>query len=175
MKEKSLMTEKSKLESTAHHEAGHAVACRHLGIPFEYVTVERNEEENSAGHVYMPFAENFDGSMDVSEMQSIEIVKKLVVITHAGVIAQNKFTGVHDEIGFSGDREEIYDYLIFLNDILNDGWTTGLREIDEPLFEESKKIVFQRWNEIETLARALIKEKTLSWEEVENCLIVSPS
>jgi ATP-dependent Zn protease len=170
MKEKSLMTEQSKLEGTAYHEAGHAIVCRYLGIPFEYVTVERNEETNSAGHVFIPLAENFDNNTGISKIQSIENVKKLVVIAYAGVIAQKKFSGAHDEIGFSGDQKEIDNYVLLLNENLNDGLTTGLQEIYKLLSKKSKKIVFQKWNEIEALARALIKEETLSYEEVEKLL-----
>jgi len=64
----------------AYHEAGHAVACLALEVPFEYVCVV--PQGNAAGHAAMP-----------SPGDSRTAVEAYVVITLAGFWAQALLTG----------------------------------------------------------------------------------
>ena len=51
------------LNSTAHHEAGHAVAAQYFGLGFEYVTIKPDASEGSLGHMMNnPLPEDFNPS-----------------------------------------------------------------------------------------------------------------
>ncbi len=60
--------------ATAHHEAGHVVACLVLGLPFKYVTIERDADNDPESSSY---GQGYDGHIryDFGQITNAEVLK----------------------------------------------------------------------------------------------------
>jgi ATP-dependent Zn protease len=102
-----------KLEKTAYHEAGHAVAAYFLDRKFKKVSIV--EYENCAGHVLYPhwhprFRPDISGGPRTNDL-----IDKPVLVSFAGPIAEAKSLGKRrfNHIGASQDYRNAVDMASF--------------------------------------------------------------
>lgn len=145
---------RAELKATAHHEAGHAFMAYAFGYKFDYVTIE--PDGHSAGHLSTIYEET--------------VYWHDILIKFAGHVAEMEF-------GYSarywdwfpdGGRE---DYSKALSSALE--WVPG-RNVDRivllrSLLGDTKDIIddAENWRMIESLANALIKNKTMEYGDVD--------
>jgi ATP-dependent Zn protease len=152
------------LQSTAYHEAAHAVVARCCGIAVYSISIIPDHEENSAGHVATQNLMH-NKHLDVeTEPKNRMRMERMVIQILAGSIAEEMFNPEdfnHDNSEsdyrgavtlieyFCGSQEEIEAYLKFLDirtqNLLNDPYI---------------------WEQIEKLADILLEKKKLSAKEV---------
>src|SRR4051794_38002572 len=82
---------RKRLEVTAYHEAGHAVAAFHLDRPFHHVTIE--PKDDGLGHVlFTRFYRSFNPSLRLTRRAEATIENQ-VLIGMSGMAAERKFGG----------------------------------------------------------------------------------
>lgn len=158
-----------KIESVAFHEAGHAVAYLLTEMPFNYVTIKPDEKEDeygqkSVGHL-MP---NEPTSIDdwcqytILNPTDFNIYFKGDFIKIAGSVAEMIHKGKFNNKGAAADFRQ---------------WSkTTLSDLPEKLRTRYKSFMFEYaievlqiktiWSKIVAVAEALIKQETLSYDEV---------
>lgn len=147
----------TKLEKTAYHEAGHAVAAMHYRIKFKYVTIIPDYE--SAGHVRN---QRKVDEITVGQFGRDRLEKYLIYIL-AGNAAIKKLTGRYDNWGASADHAHAADIVLA---------TFGSIEVANAYLKyiNLSATAFvnanQHWVIIEKVAQQLLERKTLTQKEV---------
>ena len=148
-----------KLESTAYHEAGHAVVAFELEIPVESVTIAP-DEESVGSMIYQRRLQKLDdyGSISARRRATLEAHVRVLI---AGWIAEKRF----NPKGFrrSGAQED-QRTLITIVFLLSNSEKEA-RLYHRLLEVQTVQIVNRRWFAIKALAAALLKKETLSGEE----------
>jgi ATP-dependent Zn protease len=149
-----------RLQATAHHEAGHAVAAWRKGLRFKHVTIEPNAEAGSLGHLLHSSAKWFNPEIDQSD-RAILHAERHIITAFAGQIAEAKFLGRRVRYGMKRDNEGAVDLGIRM---------CGSSEVREAYlrycFLASRNLVDANWKAIEAVAEALLERRTLSQEDV---------
>ena len=103
---------RKKVEKTAYHEAGHAVAAFYMKRSFRYVTIE--PEEDSLGHImYKKFRDSFNPEID-PDREIRKPLEKAIITAFAGPIAEQIFSGRKNIIGAKSDLRDALDYACYL-------------------------------------------------------------
>jgi hypothetical protein len=141
------------LMATSIHEAGHAVACIHLGVDFDYVTIEPEGDDNGAhlisyGHIHYP-ARTSEEKYLITGMAGPAATKKQ--FSHQGYLQDDYFHVVDNIAERYPDACEGMLYFDHL----------------EALADE---LVEKFWHDIEVAANALIEHVTLSEGDLRNVL-----
>ena len=83
-----------KLEATAHHEAGHAVASVALGLPLRYVPIRPDPEDGNLGHAARRATEpGFRPDIELPPAQR-DRLERMCVAIFAGAEAERRFRGL---------------------------------------------------------------------------------
>lgn len=160
-------------QETAYHEAGHVVAHHVLGLPFEYVTIV--PDEDSEGHIidadYEPG--ELGASMEENDYQYSEMV-----ILCASVGAEKHLTSetsTLEEIeGAIAQEDPDHDALrCYARSIAGTGDLDRQERLQVCALEDARRLVTHYWADVETIANALLRRKTLSSEEVR-ALLTTP-
>jgi hypothetical protein len=153
-----------RIEVTAYHEAGHAVADLALGRAFRYVTIE--PDEDSLGHCMgVAYRGGQRLEMDVYEgnNRARDWIERRVKTLLAGAIAERRFTGRNSSAGgWSDDRIAI--------DLLSHLCGTETFEIDayiDLLIIRTRALlsVPHRWMAIQRLAAQLLDKQTVRYRD----------
>jgi hypothetical protein len=184
---------------TAYHEAGHGVAAILLGRPFKTVDIIGNEQYG--GMITYKATPKKIRKMDRSDARVIQIIERAIIITFAGGIAQRRYAPSspwRSDMGhcrrrvtfpklYYGDGSFVprpaYDYtpaydsdLDHINDYLDYmGRRRGkvARAYQASLRAHAEELVEAHWPEIQKVARALLKQKTMSEDEVRRAMFPS--
>ena len=142
---------RKKVEKTAYHEAGHAVAAFYMKRSFRYVTIE--PEEDSLGHImYKKFRDSFNPEID-PDREIRKPLEKAIITAFAGPIAEQIFSGRKNRIGASSDFHGALDCALYL---------CGSNEETEAyvnwLWIRTKNMIRQpaKWCSVEGLAKELL-------------------
>jgi ATP-dependent Zn protease len=153
------LTTDNELERTAHHEAGHCVAFHALNLGVQEVTVVRNLERRTAGMAVpiVPFGTG-------------EIALRHAAACLAGPLAVKRWRpeladwerGADDD--FKNARDQIDASIGELENLS----THALRHAASFLRvrSQAEEIIVEYWPEVQAIARALLKEATLSGDQV---------
>ena len=175
------------LESTAFHEAGHAIASVFLKIPFTRVTIIPNEADMSLGHISHPcwyqrsIAKWLSATGEpVSEEREAVLKMRLeheCVMILCGGFAEKKLRGRRNLLGSGFDRAMEYSSRGSDFDQFHDlaSRACGMdekvgRPYREYLTALAEALVKARWTEIELLAAALLEKKTMNVVEVRRAI-----
>jgi hypothetical protein len=184
------MTRKERRDAiTAYHEAGHAVVKVLLDMPFDYATIIPTDD--SRGHVMatrpkaiLEAQANCNGD-PLSDPVLAQWMEHEIIETMAGPIAQHRYaprSRLNDTIGVV----ELTTAPAALNPKPNrrlalpaTDLQTIMRHIDDMhgggvvaehyyvyLDARTRRLVAAHWQEIERVAQALLKDKTLSADQV---------
>lgn len=92
----------SRLEKTAYHEAGHAIAYHFLNISFTKVTIEESKDSYGVA-VRKGFSEKYDPEVNESNLKNRIIMEKDIIACMAGEAAEVLLTGRRNLVGASQD------------------------------------------------------------------------
>ena len=145
------------IEGTAHHEAGHALACLKFGIVFDYVTIVGTDD--SHGHLSRPTpgwynTEPFDD-------RHLLRIRNEIVHDFAGQIAEWKYRGKRPRYGMQEDNQKAFDLALKL---IGGGKTTGA--FLEYCWCCAEDFVNSNWNNIQMVAGEIAKRKTLTSRQI---------
>jgi|ERR1039458_1941041 hypothetical protein len=108
---------KSKLlQSTANHEAGHAVVAYYRHYPFKRVTIIPDEAAGSLGHILFKKLRSFNSiELNITPTLAARIADN-IVISFAGGIAQQKYhKRGYNHFHSSGDQQSAVDLAFRIN------------------------------------------------------------
>ncbi len=147
----------SKLECTAFHEASHAVAFFLLRVPFRYVSIEPDVEHNLLGIVHAPIIKTLQLDEGTISMKARDFVERRVIALLAGFIGEKKFYSRSRAVGAATDHEIVCDFVRYL--------CQSPKE-EQPYIDwlsvRSELLLDQNWNVVDSLATALILDRTIS-------------
>lgn len=150
-------------QSTAYHEAGHAVVAFFNGFRIEYATIRRDGD--TAGMVKVKPR----GKLDIESASPVmrDKVERWIVMTLAGDIAQRKFasrssrtwqttadrlTATDLALSVCGSGESATAYIAWLQIV-------------------AREIIEARWVFVERVATALLEKETISGNEIRAAIM----
>lgn len=151
------------LESTAYHEAGHAVMFLEARRRFKYVTII--EPEGAVGHIQWNLGVAKPESLiDSAARFNIE---RIIVALLAGPAAEERYSGKHRWVGARCDLERATDFAMSLypHEAVASRYLEYL--VERAKWEVSRPI---NWLGIEAIANALLEKRTLTYGQV--CSII---
>jgi hypothetical protein len=147
-----------KLESTAYHEAGHAVMAYHVRRRFKYVTIE--QEEDSLGHILLSrWPKGIEPGID-SGARVENYLKNSILIDLAGHAAERLFKGRNNWVG---SRQDVQTAVEFAD------YVCGSNEESQAyvkwLFIKARNIIRLEpyWDSIKALAKELLIKKKIGY------------
>jgi ATP-dependent Zn protease len=148
-----------RLDSTAHHEAGHAIAAWYTGLKFRYVTFE--PAKDSLGHMLHGktpawFHPDVDLSDRVRHRNECHIVVSL-----AGHIAESKFLGKHPRYGMESDDYHAIDMADYL-----DGSSKTRTAFLHYCWSQSDDLMVRFSRQVKAVAVSLLKHRKLGFADV---------
>jgi hypothetical protein len=159
------------LEDTAHHEAGHAVAAWWLGQlkKRDLVTIMPDRRTGSLGHLRNP--PRFISEMETSGGNSGRAIlqaEKFVVGCLAGNAASCRHRKMKKRRYLAGGRSDREQAIAILSHIAGGEELTTYFHL---LQLRAENLVARFWPEVESVAKRLLSEKTLTSEQIrEACL-----
>jgi hypothetical protein len=151
------------LRATAFHEAGHAVVGLVLGMRFEYISIESDENDGFYGITWWDEVRFFDE--EEKACASAEVFEIAIRRAFAGEMAEGQAGCPIDEIG--GSRDHMHVRML----------TVGLPGTPEErtarlatLKRETRDLLVRRWEAVEVLAAALLERGRMSGADVQAAL-----
>ena len=141
------------IDATAHHEAGHALACLMFGIAFDYVTIVGTDDSN--GHLSRPEPKWY--STDRFDDRHLLRIRDEIAQGFAGQIAEWKFRGKRPRYGTQDDNQKAVDLAMKL---IGGGKTTGAYL--EYCWCCAEDFVNSNWSNIQLVAGELARGETLT-------------
>jgi hypothetical protein len=167
----------SRIERTAYHEAGHAVASIILRVGVRYVTIIPDLKEGSLGHC--AGVSSLRSPDQYEEHHFRRIFERGIIVRLAGTIAEAELTGRHGKgfnhvprtrgpSGWDGDVAIDLAYPI----------TGGPEELSaylDWLYFRTRNLlrVHHHWRAVERLAAALLERKKLSGREARRVIFAA--
>lgn len=144
------------LESTAYHEAGHAVIAMHFRRAIRYVTIEATD--TSYGHVLKtPMPPSFDPQNEI-DARTMRRIEAEILVSLAGLAAESRFTGRRNLRAASGDYRFAVEMAAYA---YNFGPVAG-KYVE---FLEARAMQLMAgpavWVKVEAMAKALLAHKRL--------------
>lgn len=157
-------------KKTAYHEAGHVVAHHVLGLPFEYVTII--PDQDSEGHI---IEDDYDpgilgASMEENDYQYSEMVTLGASVGAEKYLMRGTLTLEEIEVAIAREDPDRDALRCHARSIAGDGELAGQERLQACALEDARRLVTHYWADVETVAHALLRSKTLSSEEVRTLL-----
>jgi hypothetical protein len=179
---------------TAYHEAGHAVAAIILGRPFKTVNIIGNEQWG--GLIAYKAMPKKIRELDHSDARVIQIIERNIIVTFAGGIAQRRYAPDSPWRRDMGHRYVLTPALYYSDQVIGPKRISrpfadsDLAHIDDylaymgkhcgvarayraSLRARTEELVEAHWPEIQRVARALLKQKTMGEGEVRRAMFAS--
>jgi len=151
----------------AFHEAGHAVASVQLHRPFKYVTNQPSGD--SQGHMMgWRTGKWFRPDIEITSRVRTLIDAEVSVLL-AGAIAERRFTGRSNHVGAKSD----YDVALNLASYIG-GSERQSKAYVKWRHTFAEDLIESRWNLVEAVARALAKQKRMTFDDVRNLVFPQP-
>jgi hypothetical protein len=152
-----------RLEATAYHEAGHAVAAWWLDLPFKYVTI--NPDVGSLGHVMHNQAPKwFNPEIETGDRQRLR-GERHIMAGFAGQIAEGKYRGRRPRYGMDSDNDSAVNMAMYFC-----GTTDTTEAFMHFCFLSSRDLTIKSWWAVKAVAKALLERMTLSRKEVKETI-----
>jgi ATP-dependent Zn protease len=152
---------------TAYHEAGHAVLACQLGLKFRHVTID--PREGSLGHISYVIPRWFTPA-NAGTDRVRHLTARYIIAAYAGGVAENKVRARRSSWSGRGDVNLI-KYL--------SAWCDGSKRIERAFLRYCRAVAEERvcraWRQIQSVAGALVKRRTLSSDEVASVIGEVPS
>jgi len=152
----------SEEETTAYHEAGHAVAAFFLNLDIgrHGVTIISTEDALGSAHILRRFKEQLDVSVSPRNHLKIE---NYAIMSLAGNVAQQKFRPGSEYAGHQDllDAADLLDYI--------SGSTSETQARINLAQIKAEQLVDLHWKKITAVAEALLRHKTMNSAQVLRC------
>lgn len=161
-----MKTRRRKHESTAYHEAGHAVAAFTLRLKIcrRGVTIVPDKERDMLG--YANVTAQLRGRPDTATSARTRARIEAWAVAHlAGDVAERKFTG-RRRFGRHSD-------LLHASDLL-EHISTSVEQFDARLrvaYAGAQDLIEDNWVSVQTVAEELLRKRTLSADEVAKLVL----
>jgi len=159
----------TKLDSTAYHEAGHAVVAVVQGLTNISVTIKPGED--SLGECIHPgvFGYEYGGKRERKR-----IVREYIIVSYAGFQAEINFNREAEQWRSQGDENNALNLSREFSSVLpkqisSVGDEAHMKFLGK-LQREARKLVRQHWRSVSAVARELLKTKTLSGDQIKEIL-----
>jgi hypothetical protein len=155
-----------KHESTAYHEAGHAVAAFVLALKIgkRGVSIVADREKDFVGLAHVPVQVRERPDCAVSGRTRLHLEKQ-AIMSFAGDAAERKFDGRHR---FGGHRD--YQHAAELLALLATSWEQHDARIEVARLG-ARDIVEATWSSIQAVAEELLRKKTLNVADVKTIVL----
>jgi hypothetical protein len=154
-----------RLEATAYHEAGHAIAAWWLQLPFKRVTITPNADAGSLGHLLHDRAPKwFNPEIKAGDRQRLR-AERHIITGFAGQIAEGKYRGRRPRYGMDSDNSQAVNMATYF--CISTDTTEALLHF---CFLSSRDLIAKWWWAVEAVALALLDRTTLSCEEVKEVI-----
>lgn len=157
---------RQELEATAHHEAGHAVIRWRLGYPITHASIIAKGRDKGEVEGANPLGILDPHAEDVDDALLGDLMRSNVKITLAGPTAQERFDPASvEDVHSEKDREAVSDLIMRLS------WSPeSIQPVAEALKQETRELVEKHWQEVEGVARLLLKRREVTGEELTRFL-----
>jgi ATP-dependent Zn protease len=150
-----------RLQATAHHEAGHAVAAWRKDFRFRSVTIKPDLSKGTLGYLlHRKHPKWFQPDIDHTD-RIVMRIQRHILISFAGQIAEAEFLGRKPRYGMEHDNQSAVDMASFV---------TGSVETTEAYlkycFAASNELIKVNWQNVTAVASALLERETLTYEDV---------
>ena len=159
-----------KIESTAYHEAGHAVVGWDLHTQLTGVTIVASGDALGICQFHKRGNFHLDRSnymVEDSDWRTFRRVVNVATRFLAGMEAEREFTGRYNYRGASSDYEWASEICHYFS---RDDYGPEADAMIKWLRLRAKNIVQVRWAGVEALARQLLEAKTLKGREAEEVI-----
>ena len=158
----------TKLDSTAHHEAGHAVAAIVQGLTITYVTIKSDEDFLGACLHPSVLGYEFSGTREKKR-----IARECILTAYAGFQAEKIFNPQAEEWRAQNDEGNALflsrEFLVLPRQCSHIGDEAHL-EFLAKLQLEAHKLVRRHWSSVSAVARVLLETKILTHDQVEEII-----
>ena len=145
-----------RLERTAYHEAGHAVAENHYAGKIKTVSIIPKDDTLGRMRAKNPFAGKPLDTVRITPHLEKKI-RDQIVVSLAGGVAEFLFAGRKCHVGASGDYHNAVDLAERLH-----GFNTAVTEkYLDYLYAVAKNLMESRWKAVQALATALMEENEI--------------
>ncbi len=158
----------SKLERTAYHEAGHAVAAYDQRRRISRVSIIPDSEEGTLGHCsYSQFWKGFDPELNYNSKTRPRI-ETLIICSLAGHAAEAKHSGRNNWVGSKADRLNALDMALYIAS----GGGKELQYYWNWMWERTKGLLPKPfyWDAIEALAAELLQRREIGGQKARNII-----
>jgi hypothetical protein len=155
------------IESTAYHEAGHAVAALHVGRAVKSVTIVPDDDGSDGKVRHYPLRGKWlqpDVHIDTRARNHFETT---ITVLLAGPAAERKYRGRWNHQGAGADRDRAFDLALRL---------VGSEKQLTPYWEWRNQIAMDLWEneyvweQVKRLAAELLERRTMSGPAVRELL-----
>jgi len=165
---KGLKEDETHARTTAHHEAGHAVAAIVQGLIITYVTIK--PDEDFVGACLHP---NVLGYEYRGTRERKRIARKCIIASYAGLQAEKIFNPKAEEWRAQGDENNAFslsrEFLVLPRRCSIIGDEAHLEFLTK-LQREAREMVRRHWPSVSAVAKALLEAKTLVHDQVVEIL-----
>ena len=173
----------SELETTAYHEAGHAILLHHFGGKNETLNII----DQNAGHIgdkvgttkWAMYSDNLRANLEkefgekVSEKSDNllmwSLLKRIALPFLGGIAATYIYDAKREKRVPTGDAAGDVDAVKeMIADVFNLNWSD--QDVMDWCFNDAVTILVSKWQAVEALAAAVIEKKELSGEEVDKII-----
>jgi hypothetical protein len=151
----------------AHHEAGHAVIARVLGLEVDSVTIIPDPVADTAGICFRDDAMWLALYADLATRLSA--IEKNVVVSLAGPAAESQYLGKRETVATGGDLKMAKAHVQLALE-LSGRDHSEYHELFGQLSLETKILVSQYWSAIERVAHGLLDFSTLNGTDVDDLI-----
>lgn len=150
------------IESTSYHEAGHVVMHVVRGVPLDRVTIIPNDDYNGCVQWNCGPSVLLNLNMGNNNQECRALAIDAILISLAGVAAEECFSGQYDEDGAASDMSSAYE--------IARHYSRNPHRYLQDKFRETRKIIRQNWRQVDQIANALLKHQTLDGDAVLDLL-----
>jgi len=157
----------AQLQSTAYHEAGHAVAAWALGVPVRSITIVRDGNVSLGSVTYAPVLSKrvlqpFKFKTSLQGIEGETAALRYAVISLAGVVSQRKYAPRSVR---RGHARHDYQAVIFSAEQAGCSDEQELKHWYRRALRRAEQLIERKWPAVEAVASALIKKRELSGKE----------
>ena len=159
---------KTKIESTAYHEAGHAVAAIVQDLVIVSVTIE--PDEDSLGSCIGPGVFGYEYAGDRERKR---IARDCILVSYAGLQAEKHFNPEAEEWRSDNDEENAFNMsrefsvlprgCNYVGDELHCKYLTRLQR-------KAHRLIIRHWQSVDAVAKAILKDKTLFHDQIKKII-----
>ena len=156
---------KRQLERIAYHEAGHAVVMHHFKGEIGEVSIKPNV--NSLGGV-KPKKKDTKNLLGINPYEIVAESKEYVMESLGGLAAEHIYNGEPNKVRSAGSTQDLKNAEGLCRDF---NMEVSCQDLIDWLFNDTLKILKEKWEAVEALSAALIQKGAVSGGEARQIIV----